>query len=77
MARTTRHDNGLNKGRDDKPMGAKCKATTGHPKGFDTREDDHGHYGAGGSRACKQAATAALRIYGKKVLHAEMSMAYL
>lgn len=72
MSRTYRHDNGLNKGRDDKPHGAKCLASTSHPKGFDTHEDDHGHYGAGGSRSCKKDASAARRIYGKAVLRAEL-----
>jgi hypothetical protein len=72
MARTTRYDNGFNKGRDDKPPGAKHSATTAHPKGYDTFGDDHGHYGAGGSRSCKRAASRARRVYGRRVLRAEV-----
>ena len=42
MSRTTRYNNGLNKGRVDKPFGAKHASTSNHPKGFDTFDDDHG-----------------------------------
>lgn len=73
MARTKRFNNGLNKGRDDKPFGAKCLASTKHPKGFDSREDDHGHYGHGGSRALKKDASRARRVYNKNILKKEMS----
>lgn len=48
MSRTTRFNNGFNKGRDDRLYGAKYEATSAHPKGYNTREDDHGHYGAAG-----------------------------
>lgn len=68
MARTYRHDNGLNKGRDDKPMGAKCGHDTKNPKGFNTFDDDHGHYGAGGSKSMKRWAARARRIYSKNLL---------
>ena len=67
MSRTKRFDNGLNLGRDDKPFGAKCLSSTNHPKGFDSREDDHGHYGAGGSRKLKKSASRAARVYYKKL----------
>ena len=71
MSRTIRFDNGLNKGRDDKPYGAKCDVHTNHPKGYNTREDDHGHYGAGGSRAKKLLSHRAARNYSKRLTHAE------
>lgn len=72
MSRTTRYNNGLNKGRDDKPMGSKCLATARHPKGYDSREDDHGHYGAGGSRACKRDSHRAARLYSKRLAVKEL-----
>ncbi len=76
MTRTFRYDNGLNKGRDDKTFGAKCLATSNHPKGYDTREDDHGHYGAGGSRSCKRAASRTRRTYSKRVVAKESKLGY-
>lgn len=73
MSRTKRFDNGLNKGRDDKPFGAKCLPDSSHPKGFNTFEDDHGHYGAGGSRSMKRQASAARRLFHKRLLRSEIS----
>ena len=72
MSRTRRYDNGLNKGRDDKPMGAKCAPNSSHPRGYDTFEDDHGYYGAGGSRFMKKLSTSARRIYNKTTLNKEL-----
>ena len=68
MGKTIRYDNGFNHGRDDKPPGAQCAPTSDHPKGFNTRDDDHGYYGAGGARFMKKAASAARRIYFKRDL---------
>jgi hypothetical protein len=73
MSRTFRYDNGLDKGRDHRPFGAKCGPMSSHPKGFDTFDDDHGHYGAGGSRAMKHFATRARRIYNKNVTRHEIN----
>ena len=72
MSRTKRFDNGLNKGRDDKPFDSRCGPNSSHPKGYDTFNDDHGHYGAGGHRFMKKLSTAAQRVYHKKVLSDEI-----
>jgi len=72
MSRTIRYNNGLNKGRDDKPFGSKCGPDSNHPNGFNTLDDDHGHYGAGGSRSMKKQTSAARRLYGKKILKTEV-----
>ena len=74
MSRTFRHDNGLNKGRDDKPYGAKCAPDSKHPKGFNTFDDDHGHYGAGGSKRMKKQSHRAARIYQKGVTKKELDI---
>lgn len=71
MSRTYRKNNGFNSGRDDKPFGAKCFPSSKHQKGFDTLEDDHGHYGAGGSKKMKSLASRARRNFNKKVLREE------
>lgn len=68
MARTYRYNNGINKGRDDKKVSVLCGADTSNPRGFNTFDDDHGQYGASGARAMKREASAARRIYNKKVL---------
>lgn len=72
MARTFRFDNGLNKGRDDKPMGSRCGPDSGHPKGYNSFEDDHGHYGTGGARSMKRQSHRAARIYNKRVVQQEV-----
>lgn len=72
MSRTKRYDNGLNKGRDDKPMGARCGPDRNHPKGYNTFDDDHGHYGAGGAKSMKKLSTRAARNYSKKVKKKEL-----
>lgn len=72
MSRTKRFDNGLNKGRDDKPFDARCFPDTHNPRGFNTFDDDHGYYGAGGHRYMKKAASAARRIFNKHVLRRDM-----
>lgn len=74
MSRTFRQDNGLNKGRDDKPYGSKCLPTTSHPKGYDTFQDDHGHYGAGGSRSLKRQSHRAARIFSKNITRKEINI---
>lgn len=73
MSRTKRFDNGLNKGRDDKPFGARCAPDSDHPKGYNTFDDDHGHYGAGGAKAMKKLSSRAARIHSKKILKKEIS----
>ncbi len=72
MSRTTRHDNGFNKGRDDNPAGAKHWPDSSHPNGFNTVDDDHGHYGAGGARFVKKEASAARRIYQNNVIRRDL-----
>lgn len=72
MSRTTRYDNGLNHGRDRKPVKAHCWPTTDHPKGFDTREDDHGVYGPYGIRWLKREASKARRRIGTRTVRAEI-----
>ena len=74
MSRTTRYDNGLNNGRDDKPTGSKCGPDSSHPKGYNTFDDDHGYYGAGGSRFMKKEATTARRRYQKNILLEELQI---
>lgn len=73
MSRTKRFDNGFNKGRDDKPFDARCFPDSDNPRGFDTFNDDHGYYGAGGHHYMKKAASAARRIYNKEILHKELT----
>lgn len=71
MSRTTRHDNGLNKGRDDKPHDSRCEPSR-NARGYDTFLDDHGHYGAGGHRTMKRLAARARRNHSKDVLRREL-----
>ena len=66
MARTTCYNNGLNKGRDDKPFSAKSGPSASHPNGFDSFEDDHGCYGAGGAKLMKKLSTKARRATFKR-----------
>lgn len=72
MSRTKRTDNGLNKGRDDKPFDARCGPDSSHPKGYNTFDDDHGHYGAGGHKLMKKLSTRAARNHSKKVKSVEL-----
>lgn len=72
VSRTTRYDNGLNKERDDKPFGAKHESTSKHPKGYDSNLDDHGYYGAGGSKKMKKLSSSAQRLYHKNYLKGEL-----
>lgn len=72
MSRTRRFDNGLNKGRDDKPMEGHRGPTSNHPKGYDTFDDDHGLYGPKGRKYHKKQAGACRRIWGKKILKEEL-----
>lgn len=72
MSRTIRHNNGFNHGRDDNPVDARCFPCTSHPKGYNTLDDDHGHYGAGGHRYMKKAASAARRVYAKTLTRKEI-----
>lgn len=74
MTRTLRHDNGLNRGRDDKQFGARCAPSSRHPKGYDSRDDDHGHYGAGagGARVMKKLSSRAQRRHHDRALKVEV-----
>ena len=72
MSRTLRHNNGFNKGRDDKSPSPRHWPTSRHPKGYDTRDDDHGDYGAGGARRMKAMAHRLARIYSNKVLRQDL-----
>lgn len=74
MTRTYRYDNGLNKGRDDKPFDSRCAPDTHYTTGYNTFDDDHGHYGAGGHRVMKKAASAARRVYEKELIAQELEM---
>lgn len=60
------------RGSDRKPLDSKCLPNSKHPKGFDTFEDDHGHYGAGGSKSCKKLSSRARRIYSDNITNAEI-----
>lgn len=55
------------RGADCKPLGAKRLPRANSDRGYDTREDDHGHYGAGGSKSCKKGASRARRVYSSNV----------
>ena len=71
MSRTYRFDNGLNKGRDDKQFGAKCGPDSAYHKGYNTMNDDHGYYGAGGARKMKKFSSKAQRIFHNSILITE------
>lgn len=63
------------RGGDHKPFGAKCRPDDGNPKGYNTLLDDHGHYGAGGSRHLKRLSAKAQRNHQAKVCKAEIASA--
>jgi len=60
------------RGSDKKPLGSKCLPRANSDKGYDSYEDDHGHYGAGGSKSCKKGASRARRTFSKNLKNKEI-----
>jgi hypothetical protein len=77
MSRTTRYDNGLNKGRDDSPKDSRCGPDSSHPKGYNTHDDDHGYYGAEGHKFMKRHSSRAARNYWKNFKNKEIEKFYV
>lgn len=59
------------RGSDHKPWGSKGLPRSNSDKGYDSKEDDHGHYGAGGAKSCKKGASRARRVYSKNLTSEE------